>query len=144
MPKADDGKLKMIRKIEALSSAEKWDIFEEQFDKCIKCYACRQACPLCYCERCISDKSVPRWIESSASKRGNFSWNIIRAFHLAGRCIGCNECERACPMEIPLSLLNRKMAMVAQEEFKYVSGLDPNTPTLIGSYDLKDDEDFIE
>jgi hypothetical protein len=47
-------------------------------------------------------------------------------------------------MEIPLSLLNRKMAMVAQEEFKYVSGLDPNTPTLIGSYDLKDDEDFIE
>jgi len=27
--------------------------------------------------------------------------------------------------------------MVAQEEFKYVSGLDPNTPTLIGSYDLK-------
>jgi len=144
MHKADDSKLKMIRKIDALSSAEKWDLFEEEFDKCIKCYACRQACPLCYCERCIADKSVPRWIESSASKRGNFSWNIIRAFHLAGRCIGCNECERACPMEIPLSLLNRKMAMVAQEEFKYVSGLDPNTPTLIGSYDLKDDEDFIE
>jgi hypothetical protein len=41
-------------------------------------------------------------------------------------------------------MLNRKMAMITKDEFNFVSGMDINSPTLVGSYDLKDNEDFIE
>jgi formate hydrogenlyase subunit 6/NADH:ubiquinone oxidoreductase subunit I len=144
LPKRNDNNFELMQKLEAMSADEKWAFWEAEFDKCVKCYACRQACPLCYCERCIADKTIPRWIESSAHTRGNFAWNIIRAFHLAGRCIGCNECERACPAEIPLSLLNRKMGMVAKKEFDYTAGMGLDTPTLVGTYDVNDREDFIK
>jgi formate dehydrogenase (coenzyme F420) beta subunit len=143
-PKREDENLALIRRLEAMTPEERWDFWSKEFDRCVKCYACRQACPLCYCERCIADKSVPRWIESSAHPRGNTAWNIIRAFHLSGRCIGCNECERACPAEIPLSLLNRKMGMFVHKEFKYSAGMGLDTPTLIGTYDASDREDFFK
>ena len=139
-----ENKKEEIEKISAMTDAERFEFFEKEFEKCIKCYACRQACPLCYCEQCIADKSVPRWIESSATRRGNMAWNIIRAFHLSGRCIGCNECERVCPQDIPLSLLNKKMSMVAFDEFGYEAGMDMDAPTLTGNYDIKDNEDFIQ
>lgn len=133
-----------IQKLEAMSAEERWKFWEGEFERCVKCYACRQACPMCYCERCIADKSVPRWIESSAHTRGNFAWNIIRAFHLGGRCVGCGECERACPAGIPLSLLNMKLGIVAKKEFDYTPGMGLDTPTLVGNYNVKDREDFIK
>lgn len=144
MPKQEDEHIKLIAKLDAMSPEEKWAFWEAEFEKCVKCYACRQTCPMCYCEKCIADKSMPRWIESSAHTRGNFAWNIIRAFHLSGRCIGCNECERACPAQIPLSLLNRKMGMVAKKEFDYSAGMALDNPTLVGNYNSTDREDFIK
>lgn len=117
--KASNVSLDRIEKIENMTHKERFDFFKSEFlDKCIKCYACRAVCPLCYCQRCITDKAIPNnWIESSSHQRGNFAWNIVRAFHLSARCTGCGECERACPADIPLSLLNRRMAMEAKNSF---------------------------
>ena len=51
----------------------------------------------------------------------------MRAFHLSGRCIGCNACELVCPVNIPLSLLNRKLEKEVMKLFKFQSGMDPET-----------------
>jgi coenzyme F420-reducing hydrogenase delta subunit/ferredoxin len=126
-----------------MSPPERMSWWAEEFERCVKCYACRQVCPLCYCERCIVDKNRPVAIDTSATPKGNFAWHITRAFHLAGRCVGCGECTRVCPAGIPLGLLNLTLARAAEKHFGYQAGMDPKVEPLIGSYALTDKEDFI-
>ncbi|MDR3676668.1 MAG: hydrogenase iron-sulfur subunit [Acidobacteriota bacterium] len=126
-----------------LSPAERMSFWAHEFERCVKCYACRQVCPLCYCERCIADKNRPVTIDTSATPKGNFAWHITRAFHLAGRCVGCGECTRACPAGIPLGLLNLSLARAAEKHFGYQAGMDPKAEPLIGTYALTDKEEFI-
>ena len=127
----------------ALTPVERMAFWTKQFDRCVKCYACRQVCPMCYCERCIVDKNRPIAIDPAPSVKGNFAWQIARAFHLAGRCVGCGECSRACPAGIDLALLNIALHKAAQEHFGYDPGVDPAAEPVIGSYTLQDKEDFI-
>ncbi|MBI5562826.1 MAG: 4Fe-4S dicluster domain-containing protein [Deltaproteobacteria bacterium] len=133
-----------IKAIDAMTPAERWNFWIGEFSRCIKCYACRQVCPLCYCERCITEKNMPQWIETSAHPRGNLSWNLTRAMHLVGRCTFCGECERACPVNIPLNLMNQKMIQVVDEAFAFKSGYDEKThpPMIVFSPD--DKEGFIK
>ncbi len=142
--KPEDAYGKLIAELDAKTSEERFAFWEKEFEKCIRCYACRQACPTCYCEQCIVDKTTPRWVSSSTSAQSNFSWNVIRAFHQAGRCTGCGECERSCPMDIPLTLLNRKLGVIAMKEFGYRHGMSLDEPTLVGTYKNSDKEDFIK
>ena len=64
-----------------------------------------------------SEKHRPQWISPAIDETGNTAWNIVRAFHLAGRCTGCDECARACPADIRLDLINRKLARVVEQRF---------------------------
>lgn len=126
--------------IEALSLEDRWAYWQEQFGKCIRCYACRQACPLCYCKRCIVEKSQPQWVETSPHVRGNLAWHAARAFHLTGRCVGCGECERACPVDIPLGAINQKLAKLVEEWFGFESGFQPDEEAPFTTWSADDPE----
>ena len=84
-----------LEKLEAMTPAERWQFWQAEFSKCIKCYACRAACPMCYCTRCIVDDNRPQWIDPWPSPLSNMEWQISRVMHLAGRCIGCGACGLA-------------------------------------------------
>jgi ferredoxin len=133
-----------LSEIEAMSPDERLTLWTQLLAPCTRCHACRQVCPMCFCERCIAEKTQPTWIETSPHARGNLAWHLTRALHLAGRCVDCGECERACPAEIPLGLLNRKLARVVADRYGYIVADDPSRPTPIGTYRLDDAQEFIE
>lgn len=133
-----------IARLEALTPAERWAYWQEQFSKCIKCYACRQVCPFCFCEQCLCDRNKPQMVDTTARPAGNTAWHIVRAMHLAGRCVGCAECERVCPMDIPLNLLNRKMANELKELYDYEASLEVLEKGPLTMFNEKDDQSFIK
>ncbi len=132
-----------IARLEALTPVERWEYWKEQFSKCIKCYACRQVCPFCFCEQCLCDRNRPQMVEQTPRPSGNLAWHLVRAMHLAGRCAGCAECERVCPMDIPLNLLNRKMAKELKEMYNSEAGFEVREKGPLTSFDEHDDQSFI-
>jgi len=130
-------------RIDAMSPEERFSFWKEQFAKCIKCYACRQVCPMCYCRRCIVDVNQPQWISTSSHTLGNFEWNLVRAFHLAGRCAACGACDRACPVNIPLRLINYRMGKEVRDAFDYYAGENSGQKPVLASYSQDDPETFI-
>jgi coenzyme F420-reducing hydrogenase delta subunit/ferredoxin len=127
-----------VSRIEKLGAAERMEFWLSQFDRCIRCYACRQACPMCNCPTCLYERDDSTWIGLGIGLNEKRTFHLGRAYHLAGRCIGCNECERACPMDIPISLLNQKLADEIEKSFGHRAGrtmaLSPIVTVLAGEY----------
>ncbi|MCK9387356.1 MAG: 4Fe-4S dicluster domain-containing protein [Sulfuritalea sp.] len=147
-----------LARFETRSEGERWEFWQRQFDRCIRCFACRSVCPMCYCEECVVDSiniavapettaeekaNRIRWIERSAVKSENITYHMTRAIHLAGRCVDCGECERVCPVNIPLRLLNNKMEREARERFGYEPGASIGGPSLVASFRDDDPGAFI-
>ena len=133
-----------VKDFEKKSLTDKWDFWEQQFDKCIRCYACRNVCPVCYCEKCMAEQLDPQWLRRSVNISENTVWHIIRAFHLAGRCTSCGECERACPMDIPLMLLNKKVEKDVKELFDYNAGKELDSKPLLAIFKPDDPQEDIK
>jgi ferredoxin len=140
------------------SAEERSAFWAGHFERCIRCYACRAVCPMCYCDECVVDSTNfivnmgttadekanrVRWINRSASPSESAMYHMVRAMHLAGRCTDCGECERVCPVNIPLRLLNTVLEREALDMFQYAPGLDAEQPSLISSFRDGDPNDFV-
>ncbi|MCL5037984.1 MAG: 4Fe-4S binding protein [Chloroflexi bacterium] len=129
-----------VEEIEKMTPGEKRAFWLDMFSRCIRCNACRQACPLCFCEECVMDEAKPRWVTAEVDPVENLFAHLIRIYHSAGRCVSCGECERACPVGIPLSLLYNKAAKEVNELFGYNPGVDPEAQPAMLTYRLEDPE----
>ncbi|MGI6655610.1 MAG: 4Fe-4S dicluster domain-containing protein [Desulfobulbus sp.] len=118
---------------EAKPDAWKLAFWQETMSRCIRCYACRNACPLCVCrDHCIATSRDPMWVSQESSPAENFMFQMIHVSHLAGRCTECGECERACPVDIPLLYLRRFMNRQVREVFGHEAGITlDQTPPLL-------------
>ena len=138
-------RFEMVEKLENMTSEERFNFWREQLSKCIRCNACRNACPACTCTTCVFDNA-----NSGVASKANpdsFEENmfhIIRAFHVCGRCTDCGECSRVCPQNIPLHLLNRKFIKDINELYgEYQAGADLETVPPLTSFTKEDVEPGI-
>jgi formate dehydrogenase subunit beta len=134
---------KSIKELEERPPAERWAYWQKHFSRCIRCYACRQVCPACFCKRCFAEETEPAWVSPLPKWQDNLMFQVTRIIHDAGRCTDCGACERACPVNIPLRSLSKKMEEIVADLFDYHAGADKSTPPLMAAYEVQDTEDFI-
>ena len=132
-----------VRRIESITTDEKWDYFNELLSNCIRCYACRNACPLCYCPTCFVDESKPQWVGKSQDPIDVRTFHFLRAYHCAGRCTDCGACERACPVGINMRTFTKKLEKDCLELFNWEAGLTLEERPPLDTYRPEDPDDFI-
>jgi formate dehydrogenase subunit beta len=132
-----------VKQFEAKSADERWQGFTDEMSKCIRCYACRNSCPFCYCQECFVDSSQPRWIGKTTDLSDTAIFHVVRAFHTAGRCVDCGACERACPIGINLGMLTKKIEKDIKELFHYEAGASLEDLPPLATFKPDDPQEFI-
>lgn len=123
---------------------ERWAYFNDETSRCIRCYACRNVCPACYCPQCFVDQSLPTWFDRTSHLSDTLIFHIIRTLHTAGRCVDCGACSRVCPMNVELRMLNKKTEKDVKELYGYEAGTDLEELPPMATFKIDDPQEFIK
>jgi ferredoxin len=127
-----------------MTPEQRWKYFEDLIAPCVRCYACRNACPLCYCPTCFVDESRPQWVGKGQEPSDVRTFHFLRAFHCAGRCTDCGSCERSCPVGINMRMFTKKLEKDAFDLFGWEAGLTLDVRPPLDVYRPGDPNDFIK
>ncbi len=142
-PKDRDVARRLTAEFESRALSARWVHLQETLSKCIRCNACRQSCPMCYCKECLLDQTRPRWVGASTDISDVTIYHLVRAFHMAGRCTECGACARACPMGIDTRLLVRKLSQDVEDLYQYRPGEAIDTTPPLSAFAMEDPQDFL-
>lgn len=133
-----------LKELAAKPLVERADYFGKIFENCIRCNACRHSCPLCYCAKCCIDQETSTLYNGSNTTSSAMHALMTWSLHLAGRCVDCRNCEKACPSHLPLHLLHKQNEMVIFENFQeHLAGMEKDDRGAFYKYSLNDPDDFI-
>lgn len=132
-----------VSEIEGMAAQERWDYFTQMVSGCTRCYACRNACPLCYCPTCFVDESRPQWVGKGSDATDIMTFHLLRAYHCAGRCTDCGACERVCPVGIPVRQFTKRLNRDALKLFSWEAGLTLDQRPPLDAYKPDDYNEFI-
>lgn len=137
-----DERFNQVEDIEKMTPDERFEFWQSELSKCIRCNSCRNVCPACSCFKCVFDNEksgIASKVSSDSFEDSLF--HIIRAYHVAGRCTDCGECSRVCPQNIPLHLINRKFIKDINELYgEYVAGENIETECPLTDFKQGDSE----
>jgi formate dehydrogenase subunit beta len=108
------------------SVQERLAYWTEQFSQCIKCFGCRDACPICTCADCYLEAgrgSIP-----AGRVPPDIMFPLLRTIHVADSCVNCGQCQDICPSELPLSRFIHMLNAEIGPLFGYKSGMDVDVP----------------
>ena len=143
-PVAGAGPNPLVAEYEDLPLEERWEFWQAQFSKCIKCYGCRNICPVCFCEACALED--PLWVEPGLLVPDFPMYHLIKAMHMTTRCIACRQCELACPADIPLTVLYDLIREDVSDLIGYIPGADIKSgpPLSLTLADAPIDSDLVK
>lgn len=132
-----------VAAFEARPPDERWNYFVAELSRCVRCYACRQACPNCYCRECFAEETSPRWLGVTTDAADVMMFHLGRLMHQAGRCVDCGACVAACPQGIDLRLFNRKVVRDVEELFGESPPASPDEAEALCAFTMDDDQGFM-
>jgi len=108
--------------LEEMDNNERFGYWSGQFSHCVKCYGCRDACPICYCQECILE--ADRGFVAPGEVPPNMLFPMMRITHVMDSCVNCGQCQDACTMDIPIARLIFLLSKKIGDIFNYEPGMD--------------------